>query len=89
MKAYRIIQLLILFVVCINASAQKVNWTADGLHYTIFRSGNLVQVDPRSEKETVLISSESFIPDGSASALNVQSFEHSPDGKSLDRKSVV
>lgn len=83
MKAYRIIQLLILFVVCINASAQKVNWTADGLHYTIFRSGNLVQVDPRSEKETVLISSESFIPDGSASALNVQSFEHSPDGKSL------
>ena len=53
------IRILILFT-CIVQFAQgqsfgKINWTADGNYYTKLKEGNIIQVDPKTEEETVVI----------------------------------
>ena len=52
------IRILILFT-CIVQFAQgqggRINWTADGNYYTKLKDGNIIQVDPKTEEETVII----------------------------------
>ena len=73
------IKILVLFI-CIAqlAAAQnrgKINWTADGNSYTKIKDGNIVQVDPVSEEETVVVDKSKLIDPETNKILVPQSYE--------------
>jgi dipeptidyl-peptidase-4 len=75
----RIKVLLIVFIASFQfGTAQKINWTADGLGYTKFKEGNIVRVDPKTEAETIVVKKEQLTPAG-GQALSPQSFDYSKD----------
>jgi dipeptidyl-peptidase-4 len=73
------IKILVIFI-CIAqlAAAQnrgKINWTADGNSYTKIKDGNIVQVDPVTEEETVVVEKLKLIDPETNKTLVPQSYE--------------
>jgi len=73
------IRILIIFICAAQfAVAQnrgKINWTADGNAYTKVKDGNIVQVDPVTEEETVVVSKAKITDPATNKALVPQSYE--------------
>ncbi len=53
----------------------KINWTADGNAYTKIKEGNIIQIDPVTEEETVVVSKTKLINPETNKALVPQSYE--------------
>ncbi|MCT3758988.1 S9 family peptidase [Elizabethkingia anophelis] len=65
-------------------TAQKTQWTPDGNAYYSFTKNGIEVVDLVDPgKNQTFIGNSELIPSGKSAALNVQSFQVSPDGKSL------
>ncbi|AMR40716.1 S9 family peptidase [Elizabethkingia anophelis] len=65
-------------------AAQKTQWTPDGNAYYSFTKNGIEVVDLVDPgKNQTFIGNSELIPSGKSAALNVQSFQVSPDGKSL------
>lgn len=65
-------------------AAQKTQWTPDGNAYYSFTKNGIEVVDLVDPgKNQPFIGNSELIPSGKSAALNVQSFQVSPDGKSL------
>ncbi|MFT3979941.1 MAG: S9 family peptidase [Ferruginibacter sp.] len=76
----------ILLVVClfisgtgVFAQGRAINWTADGTGYYKIAAEGIVLTDPKTDKETVVVSKAALTPSGSSTPLRVQSFQYSPD----------
>ncbi len=69
----------ILFICIAQFSAAqirgKINWTADGNYYTRIKDGNIIQVDPVTEEETIIIDKARITDPVSKTILKPQSFE--------------
>ena len=52
-----------------------INWTADGNSYTKVKDGNIIQVDPVTEEETVVVSKSKLIDPKLNKVLLPQSYE--------------
>ncbi|EFK57775.1 DPP IV N-terminal domain-containing protein [Sphingobacterium spiritivorum] len=67
-----------------NAFAQKMQWTADGNAYYSFSAKGIDIVDLlHPDQNKPFLTTQELIPKDSAQALEVQSFQVSPDGNSL------
>ena len=78
MKFFRIRILLIFICVAQFAVAQnrgKINWTVDGNAYTKVKDGNIIQVDPVTEEETIVVGKAKMIDPATSKALVPQSYE--------------
>ncbi|MEN5132528.1 S9 family peptidase [Elizabethkingia anophelis] len=65
-------------------AAQKTQWTSDGNAYYSFTKNGIEVVDLVDPgKNQTFIGNSELIPSGKSAALNVQSFQVSPDRKSL------
>lgn len=74
----RIKILLILICTVQFALAQnrgKINWTADGNAYTKVKDGNIIQVDPATEEETIVVGKAKITDPSTNKALVPQSYE--------------
>ena len=67
----------------IKAQSSTIQWTADGLGYYQFTEKGIVQTDPKTEKETVLVAASALIPTGQSAPLDIQSFQYSADRSKL------
>lgn len=85
MKNIKKITAIALYFLCLSPlAAQKTQWTQDGNAYYSFTKKGVEIVDVlHPGKDQTLLSSNELIPAGSSEALKVQSFQVSPDGKSL------
>ncbi|WP_278353144.1 S9 family peptidase [Chryseobacterium gleum] len=85
MKNIKKITAIALYFQCLSPlTAQKTQWTPDGNAYYSFTKKGVEIVDVlHPGKDQTLLSSNELIPAGSSEALKVQSFQVSPDGKSL------
>jgi dipeptidyl-peptidase 4 len=73
------IKILVLFI-CIAQftvaqNRGKINWTADGNAYTKIKDGNIVQIDPVTEAEEVVVNKAKLIDPATNKALVPQSYE--------------
>lgn len=78
MSVFRIKILLIFICIAQLTAAQnrgKINWTADGNSYTKIKDGNIVQVDPVTEEETVVVDKSKLIDPETNKILVPQSYE--------------
>ena len=78
MSFFRIRILLIFICVAQFATAQnrgKIIWTADGNSYNKVKDGNIIQVDPVTEEETIVVSKAKIIDPATNKALVPQSYE--------------
>ncbi|WP_293915116.1 MULTISPECIES: S9 family peptidase [unclassified Sphingobacterium] len=67
-----------------NSFAQKMQWTADGNAYYSFSPKGIDMVDLlHPDQNKAFLTTQDLIPKDSAEALEVQSFQVSPDGNSL------
>ena len=75
---FKIIRILLIFTCFVDlAAAQnrgKINWTADGNYYTRVKEGNIVQVDPGSDEESVLIKKAQLTDPVTKAYLTPQSY---------------
>ena len=59
---FRKIKILVLFIwfaqFAVAQNRGKINWTKDGNYYTLLKDGNIIQVDPATDAETVIITKE-------------------------------
>lgn len=73
------VKFLLIFICAAQlVSAQirgKINWTADGNFYTRIKDGNIVQVNPVTDEETVIVNKAVMIDPATKSALKPQSYE--------------
>jgi dipeptidyl-peptidase-4 len=73
------IRILFLFVCLVQlAAAQnrgKINWTADGNAYTTIKDGNIIQIDPVTEEETVVVDKLKLTNPETNKVLVPQSYE--------------
>jgi dipeptidyl-peptidase-4 len=73
------IKILLLFVCMVHiAGAQtrgKINWTADGNAYTTVKDGNIIQIDPVTEEETVVVEKSKLTDPETNKVLQLQSYE--------------
>ncbi|WP_343658488.1 S9 family peptidase [Chryseobacterium sp.] len=85
MKNIKKITAIALYFLCLSPlAAQKTQWTPDGNAYYSFTKKGVEIVDVlHPGQDQTLLSSNELIPAGSSEALRVQSFQVSPDGKSL------
>jgi dipeptidyl-peptidase-4 len=71
-------KVLILFICFVQfAIAQnrgKINWTKDGNYYTIIKEGNIIQVDPATDAESVIIRKEQLLNPDTKEFLSPQSY---------------
>lgn len=51
-----------------------INWTKDGNYYTILKEGNIIQVDPATDAESVIIRKEQLISPETKESLSPQSY---------------
>lgn len=74
-----------LYFLCVSPlAAQKTQWTPDGNAYYSFTKNGIEIVNVLNPgKNQTLLSTNELIPSGISEALQVQSFEVSPDEKSL------
>ena len=78
MSFFRIRILLIFICVAQFAAAQnrgKIIWTADGSSYNKVKDGNIIQVDPVTEEETIVVSKAKITDPATNKALVPQSYE--------------
>ncbi|MGI9583152.1 S9 family peptidase [Chryseobacterium sp. RRHN12] len=85
MKNIKKLTAIALYFLCLSPlAAQKTQWTPDGNAYYSFTEKGVEIVDVlHPGKDQTLLSSSELIPPGSSEVLKVQSFQVSPDGKSL------
>lgn len=85
MKNIKKLTAIALYFLCLSPlAAQKTQWTPDGNAYYSFTKKGVEIVDLlHPGKDQTLLSSSELVPAGSSNALQVQSFQVSPDGKSL------
>ncbi|MET3036592.1 DPP IV N-terminal domain-containing protein [Chryseobacterium sp. NRRL B-14859] len=85
MKNIKKLTVIALYFLCLSPfAAQKTQWTPDGNAYYSFTKKGIEVVDIlNSGKDQIFLNSSELVPSGSSAALQVQSFEVSPDGKSL------
>lgn len=85
MKNIKKLTAIALYFLCLSPlAAQKTQWTPDGNAYYSFTKKGVEIVDLlHPGKDQTLLNSSELIPAGSSEALQVQSFQVSPDGKSL------
>lgn len=73
------IRILVIFICAAQfATAQnrgKINWTADGNAYTKVKDGNIIQVDPVTEEETIVVSKAKLTDPENNKTLVPQSYE--------------
>jgi len=77
MRFTKIIVLFLFICICqftVAQSGGRINWSADGNHYTIIKDGNIVQVDPKTETETVIIKKEQLTVPETKEFLEPQSY---------------
>ena len=72
---------LLMLVVIANAQRGKINWSQDGLGYVVFKNGNMVKIDPRTESETIVLRKEQLTPAGATAPLAPQDVAFSTDNK--------
>lgn len=79
----RLILLLLCFFTINNsalfAQGKDISWAADGLSYYKTGTDGIVQIDPKTNKETMLVSKDKITPAGETTALKIQSFQLSAD----------
>lgn len=78
MPVFKIRILIIFICVAQLAVAQnrgKINWTTDGNAYTRVKDGNIIQIDPVTEQETVVVDKSKLIDPETNKALVPQSYE--------------
>ncbi|MBS1754709.1 MAG: S9 family peptidase [Ferruginibacter sp.] len=73
-KFYFIFYLLLICQLVVAQSNSKINWSADGNTYTLLKDGNIVQVDPVTETESVIISKALLTEPESKQYLKPQSY---------------
>lgn len=85
MKNIKKLTAIAFYFLCLSPwAAQKTQWTPDGNAYYSFTKNGIEIVDIlNAGKNQTFLSSNELIPPGSSKALEVQSFQVSPDGKSL------
>ncbi|MBP2615619.1 S9 family peptidase [Chryseobacterium jejuense] len=85
MKNFKKITAIALYFLCLSPfAAQKTQWTPDGNAYYSFTQNGVGIIDVLNPgKDQAFLSNNELIPSGSSTALEVQSFQVSPDGKSL------
>ena len=73
--------LLVLFLplALLAQPGSGTKWSPDGSGYYKITDGNIVLVDLKSNKETVIVSGEKFIPAGQSSPLEVENFIFTPN----------
>lgn len=73
------IKILVIFICIAQLTAAqnrgKINWTADGNSYTKIKDGNIVQVDPVTEEETVVVDKSKLVDPETNKMLVPQSYE--------------
>ncbi len=79
MRIKKVILLICACTIFITVTAQRVNWAPDGTGYLKQKEGSIFKVDPRNDKETVLINKEQLTAPGYTTPLKIQSFEYSND----------
>jgi dipeptidyl-peptidase-4 len=62
-----------------SAQQGKINWTADGLSYTKLKNGDIIQVDPATDQEKILVTAIELTPAGDSKPLSPQSYVFSND----------
>ena len=78
MSFFRIRIVLLLICVAQFATAQnrgKIIWTADGNTYNKIKDGNIIQIDPVTEEETIVVSKAKITDPATNKALVPQSYE--------------
>ncbi len=78
MSVFRIGFLIIIICIAQVVVAQnrgKINWTAEGNSYTKMKDGNIVQVDPVTEEETVVVEKSKLTDPETNKVLVPQSYE--------------
>lgn len=85
MKNIKKITAIALYFLCLSPlAAQKTQWTPDGNAYYSFTQNGVGIIDVLNPgKDQAFLSNNELIPSGSSTALEVQSFQVSPDSKSL------
>lgn len=85
MKNIKKLTAIALYFLCLSPlAAQKTQWTPDGNAYYSFTKKGVEIVDIlHPGKDQLLLNSSELVPTGSSEALQVQSFQVSPDDKSL------
>ncbi|MCJ7936237.1 MAG: S9 family peptidase [Chryseobacterium sp.] len=80
----KLIYIALCFLCLSPLAAQKIQWTPDGNAYYAFTKNGIEIVDLLNPgKNQTFLSNSELIPSGSSAALKVQSFQVSPDEKSL------
>jgi dipeptidyl-peptidase 4 len=73
------IKMLVIFICIAQLTAAQnwgeINWTADGNSYTKIKDGNIVQVDPVTEEETVVVDKAKLTDPETNKILLPQSYE--------------
>jgi dipeptidyl-peptidase 4 len=78
MPVFKIKVLIIFICIAQLVSAQnrgRINWTADGNSYTKIKDGNIIQVDPVTEEETVVVEKSKLTDPETNKLLVPQSYE--------------
>ena len=77
MNFYKIKFLFLFIITCQFSFAQgggKINWSDDGNSYTVIRDGNIIQVDPVTQVETVIIKKELLVEPDTKKNITLQSY---------------
>ena len=77
MNFYKIKFLFLFIITCQFSFAQgggKINWSDDGNSYTVIRDGNIIQVDPVTQVETVIIKKELLVDPDTKKNMIPQSY---------------
>ena len=73
------IRILIIFICAaqftVAQNRGKIKWTADGNAYTKVKDGNIIQVDPVTEEETIVVNKAKMMDPATNKALQPQSYE--------------
>lgn len=87
-RAFKCVLLFIEFLMVIgNARAQfrpkAIYWTDDGSAFYQIIDGAIVSVDPKTEKQTLIVSQQQLTPEGQSEPLKFNIYSFSPDRKKL------
>ena len=71
---------ILLLLICISTlsvaqNRGKINWTADGNSYTKIKDGNIIQIDPVTEEEVIVVSKAKLTDPATSKTLVPQSYE--------------
>ena len=71
---------ILLLLICISTlsiaqNRGKINWTADGNSYTKIKDGNIIQINPATDEEVMVVSNTKLIDPATNKTLLPQSYE--------------